>query len=246
MKETEARSSGHDELKCEKDRHRDKCPTTTHTHSQRSADQSTHTHNDNHHGATHPSSSKMARVVGMTVGAQRQGTTRTGGGAHGRNWIGDSSGREMLPTTCGACGGHDDEPAACHTGGEKSFSARDRVRDLRGMARVACFTMNANSCHPTTHHSPQPAIRLTHSLQLRQSFVEIVVPALRSWCWSKITNAENRKSHWWHARSYSRPSVGWITETLGRQFPRMPAWDLVVPLGGTAVVASYVQKKELE
>ena len=28
----------------------------------------------------------------------------------------------------------------------------------------------------------------------------------------------------------------------------MPAWDLVVPLGGTAVVASYVdvQKKELK
>jgi hypothetical protein len=66
MKETEARSSGHDELKCGKDRDRDKCPTTT-LISQRI------THNDNHHGATHPSSSKMARVVGMTVGAQRQG-----------------------------------------------------------------------------------------------------------------------------------------------------------------------------
>jgi hypothetical protein len=38
--------------------------------------------------------------------------------------------------------------ATMHTGGEKSFSARDRVRDLRGMARVACFTMNANSSHP--------------------------------------------------------------------------------------------------
>jgi len=48
--------------------------------------------------------------------------------------------------------------AMMHTGGEKSFSARDRVRDLRGMARVAFFTMNANSSHPTTHHPPQPAI----------------------------------------------------------------------------------------
>jgi hypothetical protein len=42
----------------------------------------------------------------------------------------------------------------------------------------------------------------------------------------------------WQARSYSRPSVGWITETLGRQFPRTHAWDLVVPLVGTAIVRS--------
>jgi hypothetical protein len=73
--------------------------------------------------------------------------------------------------------------AQMHTGGEKSISARDRVRDLRGMVGVACFTMNANSCHPTTHHPPQPAIRPHpftdfNQLQLRQSFIEIVVPAL--------------------------------------------------------------------
>jgi len=119
-------------------------------------------------------------------------------GAHGRNWKGDWSGREMLrnlPVAVMMCrqrvaatkidsplmavsGRHlrlehgkacdtdevgdqhilnfsrlshtTGDVAMTHTGGEKSSSARDRVRDLRGMARVACFTMNANSCHPTT------------------------------------------------------------------------------------------------
>jgi hypothetical protein len=63
MNETEARSRKHDELECEKDRDRDKCPTTTHTHTLSEALMSRRiTRNDNHHGATHPSSSKMARV----------------------------------------------------------------------------------------------------------------------------------------------------------------------------------------
>jgi hypothetical protein len=75
--------------------------------------------------------------------------------------------------------------AMMHTGGEKSFSARDRVRDLRGMARVACFTMNANSSHPTTTtHTNQQFVH-RFEIQLRQSFIEIVVPALRSWFRSK-------------------------------------------------------------
>jgi len=53
-----------------------------------------------------------------------------------------------------------------HTGGEKSFSARDRARDLRGMARVACFTMNANSSHPTTHpnqSNSSPSMKMIRS-----------------------------------------------------------------------------------
>jgi hypothetical protein len=73
-----------------------------------------------------------------------------------------------------------------------SISARDRVRDLRGMAGVACFTMNANRCHPTTQPPPQPPNHLPPNpqlvlhpgisiqIQLRQSFIEIVLPALRS------------------------------------------------------------------
>jgi len=125
--------------------------------------------------------------------------------------------------------------ATMHTCGEKSFSARDRVRDLRGMARVACFTMNAKSSHPTTHHPHHHRFEI----QLRQSFIEIVVPALRSWFRHQSDQTENTTERW-HARSYSRPSVGWITETLGRQFPHMPAWDLVVPLGGTAVTRNEV------
>ena len=58
MKETEARSSGNDELKCEKDRDRDKCPTTTHALNEALVNQRI-TRNDNHHGTTHPSSSKI-------------------------------------------------------------------------------------------------------------------------------------------------------------------------------------------
>jgi hypothetical protein len=82
MNEREARSSGHDELECEKDRDRDKCPQR-HAHTLNEALISQRImHNDSHHGATDPSSSKMARVVGMTVGAQRQGATSTGGDAH--------------------------------------------------------------------------------------------------------------------------------------------------------------------
>jgi hypothetical protein len=132
--------------------------------------------------------------------------------------------------------------AMMHTGGEKSFSARDRVRDLRGMARVACFTMNANSSHPTTHHPPQPAIR-PHPKQISNPAATVIHRNSRT-CTQELVRKPHRtenathSTEQWHARSYSRPSVGWITETLGRQFPRMPAWDLVVPRGGTAVVAS--------
>jgi len=53
-------------------------------------------------------------------------------------------------------------------------------------------------------------------------------------------NRTEKATGQWQVSSYSRPSVGWITETLGRQFPRTHAWDLVVPLVGTAIVASYV------
>jgi hypothetical protein len=97
MKETEARSIRHDELKCEKDRDRDKCPTTTHTLNEALIGQRI-THNDNHYGATHPSSSKMARVVGMTVGRGQQArdemhtvshrATTTAGMDHGREGAG--------------------------------------------------------------------------------------------------------------------------------------------------------------
>jgi len=58
----------------------------------------------------------------------------------------------------------------------------------------------------------------------RPCLENLIVPEIKT---NKQTNATEQ----WHARSYSRPSVGWITETLGRQFPCMPAWDLVVPLG---------------
>jgi len=97
-----------------------------------------------------------------------------------------------------------------HTGGEKSISARDRVRDLRGMVGVARFTMNANSCHSTTHHPPQPAIRPHpftdfNQLQLRQSFIKIVVPALRT---GAVT--PNRERHWAVAGSLVLPPICWV------------------------------------
>jgi len=95
------------------------------------------------------------------------------------------------------------------------------------MAGVACFTTNANSCHPTTqppNHPPQHSSSHRFQIQLRQSFIEIVVPALSE----TRTLGSGRL-----ARTPAR-LLG-VTETPGRQFPRIPAWDLVVPLGGTAV-----------
>jgi hypothetical protein len=100
--------------------------------------------------------------------------------------------------------------AMMHTGGEKSISARDRVRDLRDMARVACFTMNANSCH-TTSQPPTPTRNSSSPIQikqLRQSFIEIVVPALRSWCRTKTT--PNREGHWAVAGSLVLPPICWV------------------------------------
>jgi len=68
--------------------------------------------------------------------------------------------------------------AMTHTGGEKSMSARDRVRDLRGMARVACFTMNANSCHPTTQ--PRLTSLTSHSFNRKELHVHLRLKTLMS------------------------------------------------------------------
>ena len=57
------------------------------------------------------------------------------------------------------------EVAMMHTAAEKSIGARDRVRDLRGMARFACFTTRKVATQPP-NHPPQPQPRTSSPYQI--------------------------------------------------------------------------------
>ena len=105
-------------------------------------------------------------------------------------------------------------------------------RSARGIGYEICGAWQGSRASQRTrivatqppNHPPQHSSSHRFQIQLRQSFIEIVVPALSE----TRTLGSGRL-----ARTPAR-LLG-VTETPGRQFPRIPAWDLVVPLGGTAV-----------
>ena len=89
-------------------------------------------------------------------------------------WIGDQHILQFLSRWHTQTG----DVAMMHTGGEKSIGARGSGTISAGHGTVRMLH-DAKSCHPTTHPNRKTSSPYQISNQLRQSFIEIVVPALR-------------------------------------------------------------------